>query len=296
MAQKAPKRVPTGIDGLDPLIQEGFLPGKSYLVTGDAGTGKTTACLQFLLKGLTNGEKAVYVTVDERPSDLLDSAGSLGWDLQRFIADKTLVILDAAPYFSARAGAGRERDVDIQRIVTDLGSHITRMEAKRLVIDPIGPLIKADTPSGRSEEQARQLIRLLQTQLQTTNLLSSPLLGRADHEGSGIEEFLASGVIALRMFPTGERFTRALWVKKMRGTAVIPTEYEFDIQNGKGVVLLGPLSKPATAQPVAAAQPAAAPPPAPESAPRAAQANGSAAVDDPGKPILQPFEPEKLSK
>src|ERR1043166_5707039 len=133
MAQKAAsKRVPTGVDGLDPLIQDGFLPGKSYLVTGDAGTGKTTACLQFLLKGLSAGEKAVYVTVDERPSDLLESAASLGWDLQKFIQDKTLVILDAAPYFSARPNAGREREVDIQRIVTDLGSHITRMEANTL--------------------------------------------------------------------------------------------------------------------------------------------------------------------
>jgi circadian clock protein KaiC len=288
MAQKAQKRLPTGIDGLDPLIQDGFLPGKSYLVTGDAGTGKTTACLQFLLKGLTSGEKAVYVTVDERPSDLLESAASLGWDLQKFIQDKTLVILDAAPYFSARAGTSREREVDIQRIVTDLGSHITRMEAKRLAIDPVGPLINADTPSGRSEEQARQLIRLLQTQLQTTNLLSSHCAGRSTQENSSIEEFLASGVLALRMFRVEERFVRALWIKKMRGTAVAPTEYAFDIQNAKGMVLLGPL-----ASPQAAAQPAAGKAPA-EDIFRPGQVNGSAAApDDPGKPILQPFEPEK---
>src|ERR1051326_1366411 len=111
MAEKAEKskRVATGIEGLDPLTQNGFLPGKSYVVTGDAGTGKTTACLQFLLKGLTSGEKAVYVTVDERPTDLLDSAASLGWDLQPYVQEKNLVILDAAPYFSTRAaGPGRE--------------------------------------------------------------------------------------------------------------------------------------------------------------------------------------------
>ncbi|HTM08413.1 MAG TPA: ATPase domain-containing protein [Verrucomicrobiae bacterium] len=286
----AQKRVATGIEGLDPLIQNGFLPAKCYVVTGDAGTGKTTACLQFLLKGLTSGEKAVYVTVDERPSDLLDSASSLGWDLQPFIQDKSLVILDAAPYFSARAGSPREREVDIQRIVTDLGSHINRMQAQRLAIDPVGPLIKADTPSGRSEEQARLLIRLLQTQLQTTNMLSSHFSGRSEHEASSIEEFLASGVLALRMFRLGERFVRTLWVKKMRGTAVVPTEYEFNIQNGKGIVLLAPLSQAVAAQPVAAGSQAAG-----EDALRPFQVNGSAAVaDDPGKAILQPFEPEKL--
>src|SRR5262249_47151615 len=289
MAEKADKsekskRVATGIEGLDPLTQNGLLPGKCYVVTGDAGTGKTTACLQFLLKGLTSGEKAVYVTVDERPTDLLDSAASLGWDLQPFVQEKNLVILDAAPYFSTRSGTpGREREVDIQRIVTDLASHINRMEAKRLAIDPVGPLIKADTPSGRSEEQARLLIRLLQTQLQTTNILSS---GRSEDETSNIEEFLAAGVLALRMFRSGDRFVRTLWVKKMRGTAVVPIEYEFNISKGKGIVLMAPL-----AQPVAAvAQPAA------ENGLRPLPEPGStAAAEEPGS-ILQPFEPEKSSK
>jgi KaiC/GvpD/RAD55 family RecA-like ATPase len=222
---------------------------------------------------------------------LLESAASLGWDLQKSIADKTLVILDAAPYFSARPTAGREREVDIQRIVTDLGSHITRMEAKRLAIDPVGPLINADTPSGRSEEQARQLIRLLQTQLQTTNLLSSHCAGRSTQENSSIEEFLASGVLALRMFRVGERFARALWVKKMRGTAIVPTEYAFDIQNSKGIVVLGPLSQQVST--AAVAQPAAGGQAAAESVFRPVQVNGSAAADDASKPILQPFEPEK---
>jgi circadian clock protein KaiC len=264
------------------LTQNGFLPGKSYVVTGDAGTGKTTACLQFLLKGLTSGEKAVYVTVDERPTDLLDSAASLGWDLQPFVQDKNLVILDAAPYFSTRAGPAKEREVDVQRIVTDLASHITRMEAKRLAIDPVGPLIKADTPTGRSEEQARLLIRLLQTQLQTTNMLSS---GRTEDESSSVEEFLAAGVLSLRMFRQGDRFVRTLWIKKMRGTAVVPTEYEFNITKGKGIVLLSPYIEAAVA-----AQPAA------ENGHRPAQANGSAPAAEDSGSILQPFEPEKASK
>ncbi|MBI1995637.1 MAG: hypothetical protein HYS66_04115, partial [Deltaproteobacteria bacterium] len=50
------KRVATGIIGLDAIFQGGFLPNRSYLVGGDAGTGKTTACMQFLLTGLTQGE------------------------------------------------------------------------------------------------------------------------------------------------------------------------------------------------------------------------------------------------
>lgn len=278
----ANKRVSTGIEGLDPLIEEGFLPGRSYVVTGDVGTGKTTACLQFLLKGLVDGEKAVYVTVDEKPSDILDSAASLGWDLQPYIHDKKLVVLDASGYFSSRAGAVREKEVDIQRIVTDLTGYISRMQAQRLAIDPVGPLISsADGSSVRTEDQARLLIGLFQSQPQTTNLLSSHPTAMRDQDGvSGIEEFLASGVLALRLARLGERFVRTLWIKKMRGTAAEPNEYEFSITKGKGIVLMSEVFRHL------------------DETTRAAQGSeGSSAAKQsiPLKELLQPFEPAEVA-
>jgi len=273
------KRIPTGIDGLDPLIEDGFLPAKSYVVMGDAGTGKTTACLQFLLKGLMNGEKGVYVTVDGRPSDILDSAASLGWDLQHYIQEKQLVILDASTFFSGRAGSVREKEVDVARIVTDLASHINRMQAQRLAIDPVGPLIRSDTSHGRAEEQARLLIQLLQTQLQTTNLLSSHSTGRRDQEMSSIEEFLAAGVFVLRMTRAGDKFVRTLWIKKMRGTAAEPAEYEFNIAKGQGIVLRSRIlqSLEEGLQPF-----------------QVLDGSPNGTEDEPVKETLQAFEPEKL--
>ena len=53
------KRVSTGISDIDPLIEGGFLMGKSYLIIGEPGTGKTIFSNQFVLKGLMNGENAV---------------------------------------------------------------------------------------------------------------------------------------------------------------------------------------------------------------------------------------------
>ena len=277
----AKKRVAIGIDGLDPLIEEGLLPVKSYVVTGDAGTGKTTACLQFLLKGLMNGEKAVYVTVDEKPSDILESAASLGWDLQHYIQDKRLVILDASPYFSSRAGAVKERDVEVHRVVTDLASHINRMQAQRLVIDPVGPLIRSEVSAGRAEDLARLLIQMLQSQLHTTNLLSSHSTGRPEQEGSSsIEEFLASGVFVLRMVRLGERFVRTLWIKKMRGTAVEPNEYEFSIVKGKGIVLMSQILQPLEEETLEPFQVLESPPALQE--------------EQPLKEPLEPFEPEEI--
>jgi KaiC/GvpD/RAD55 family RecA-like ATPase len=79
------RRVPTGIPGLDPLIEGGLPAEKSYLLTGAAGTGKSIFCMQFLLKGLADGEKAVYVSVDEKPNDILEHAVSLGWDAGKYV-------------------------------------------------------------------------------------------------------------------------------------------------------------------------------------------------------------------
>ncbi len=72
------KRVSTGIPGLDPLIEGGFPAGKSYLITGESGTGKSIFCMQFILKGLLEGEKAVSVAVDLKPVDILEEPVSLG--------------------------------------------------------------------------------------------------------------------------------------------------------------------------------------------------------------------------
>jgi circadian clock protein KaiC len=233
-------RVSTGIAGLDDLLKGGFLPSRSYLVTGDAGTGKTIACIQFLLSGLQRGEKAVYVTADERPAEILQSASSLGWELQSYVQDKSLVILDAAPYFGGRAGAAAEKGIDLPKIISDLANYAKRMDAKRLAIDPVTPLILSNESPARISEHARLLIHLLQSQLNTTNLISSHFSTRADHDlTGGIEEFLASGVFTLKLKPENGHFIRTLNIKKMRGTAVDPADYPFKLLTGKGLVLDG---------------------------------------------------------
>jgi circadian clock protein KaiC len=232
------RRVSTGIPGLDSLLEGGFLPGRCYLVSGDAGTGKTTLTVQFLLSGLRQEEKAVYVTVDERPAEILQSFSALDWDLQSYIDEKKLMILDAAPYFGARAAMAQEKAMDLQRIVADLAGYAKKLEASRLAIDPVTPLITTGASQTRAQEQARFLIHLLQSQLTTTNLLTSHLPSRGSPDTtSGIEEFLAAGVIVLRVDQVGKGFVRTLSVKKMRGTAVKPSEHPFTISKGNGLVL-----------------------------------------------------------
>jgi len=238
------KRISTGSSGLDALLQGGFLPNRSYLIGGEPGTGKTIACIQFLLAGLKNAEKSVYVTVDERPAEILQSAASLGWDLQKNVQDKSLVILDASPYFTGRTPGVGEKGLDLGKFVSDLADYSNRLGATRLAIDPITPLILPGISSSHSQENARTLIHLLQTQLTTTNLLTSHSSTRANRLSDGVEEFLAAGVIALAIDTGSGRLARTLRVKKMRATAIEPGDYPFAIIKGKGIDLLTAQKKP----------------------------------------------------
>ena len=232
------QRVSTGLADLDVLLHGGYLRGRTYLVTGDAGTGKTLACLQFLLSGLKRGEKAVYVTVDERPGEILESAASFSWDFQPHIQEKSLIILDASPYFGGRSGSATEKGIDPQKIVADLGNYARRLNATLLIIDPITPLILPNDATSPSQDQARSLVQLIQAQLTTTNLFTAHLTSSTGQSASaGIEQYLASGVLLLKNDGIDGKFKRTLTIKKMRGTPVEPADFPFSIVPKQGMVL-----------------------------------------------------------
>jgi len=138
MEAKTHARVPTGIEGLDSLINGGLQQNKVYLISGEAGTGKTIFCLQYALAGILLGESAVYVSIDEKPAHLIEDAESLGWGLQKHIDEGKLAILDVTPYFTS-VRLGKEKTIDAREVVADLTKKVRKIKARRLVIDPIAP-------------------------------------------------------------------------------------------------------------------------------------------------------------
>ncbi|HYQ97143.1 MAG TPA: ATPase domain-containing protein, partial [Candidatus Nitrosocosmicus sp.] len=167
------ERATTGIPGLDQLLEGGFPKGRSVLVTGEPGTGKTIFALQFLVEGLRRGEKGIYVAADEGPTDIIEQAASLGWDLEKYIEAKELAILNAGTYLSSSSAAGKERQIDIHKAIGDLAGFVNRLGAKRLVLDPAGPFVLLRDTAARIQDQTRLLIKLLRTSMQTTNSLTS---------------------------------------------------------------------------------------------------------------------------
>ncbi len=232
------ERVPTGVPGLDPLIEGGFPKGRSILVTGEPGTGKTIFSLQFLAEGLARGEKAIYVAADEPPFDIIEQAASMGWDFEKHIEKKDLAILNAGTYLTSLPGSGKDRQIDIHKAIIDLAAFVTRLDAKRLVLDPAGPFVLLRDSAARIQDQTRLLIKLLRTSMHTTNVLTSYAVPRTGERSMhGIEEYLVAGAIVLEMVWTERKFIRSLVIEKMRCTDVTPAEYNFDIVKGQGVVL-----------------------------------------------------------
>jgi len=232
------ERVTTGIPGMDQLLEGGYPKGRSVLVTGDPGTGKTIFALQFLVEGLRRGEKGIYVAADEGPTDILEQAASLGWDLEKYIENKELAILNAGTYLSSSPGTGRERQIDIHKAIGDLAGFVNRLEAKRLVLDPAGPFVLLRDSATRIQDQTRLLVKLLRTSMQTTNILTSYGVPRTGERTlHGIEEYLVAGAIILEIVCSDGDFRRSLVIEKMRCTNVKPAQYRFDISKNQGVVI-----------------------------------------------------------
>ena len=124
-------RIELGIDGLDRMIQGG-IPERSLMVAiGSPGTGKTTCGLQFLNHGLENGERAVYISLEEASERVIDSATEKGWPFDEYVERGDLAVLDMDPV---------EMATHLETIQEELPELIAAFDASRLVLDSVSLL------------------------------------------------------------------------------------------------------------------------------------------------------------
>ena len=134
------KKVPSGISDLDRIIDGGFPTGRSYLISGEPGTGKTMLSFQFLLDGLNNGENCIYVTLDESPGHIISDIQNLGWNITPFLENKKLQFLDMTQYFSSLT-FNESNSNALENVINDISNIVSQNNATRLVIDPVSPLV-----------------------------------------------------------------------------------------------------------------------------------------------------------
>jgi len=210
-AKHAINRMPTGIEGLDELIEGGFERGSSVLVVGSAGTGKTLFGLQFLYYGaLKYKEPGLFISFEEEKESLYRHSVSFGWDFDALEKKNLFRVIEYKPHQVEKLmqeGGGPIRDV------------IKEMGAKRLVIDSI-------TSYGllfRDEYTKRQNILELFDFLNKwgcTSIIISELPPKSAEIKEGSVGFLTDAIISLYYSKEEEKGIRvhSCEILKMRGT------------------------------------------------------------------------------
>ena len=92
------ERVLSGIKGLDEILEGGFPKGRTILVVGSPGSGKTIFALQFLRAGAAAGERSIYITFDEKPEQVKENVSEFGWDLDKLESEGKMLFVDATPF------------------------------------------------------------------------------------------------------------------------------------------------------------------------------------------------------
>lgn len=203
------ERIDLGIEGLDDMILGG-VPRRSLIAAiGSAGTGKTTFALQFLHEALRNGDKAVYITLEESREAILSTAEEKGWPFREYEREGLLAVVALDPIEMANSLASIRND--LSRLISEFG-------AERLVLDSVSLLeMMYDHPAKRRSE-VFDFTRSLKEAGVTTMLTSEASEENAYASRHGIVEYLTDAVFVLQYVrPSDFRETRlAVEIQKIR--------------------------------------------------------------------------------
>lgn len=225
------KKLASGIKGLDEITGGGLPAGRTTLVCGGPGSGKTLLAASFLVQGATSGEPGVFMTFDERAVDLDVNTASLGFDLAG-LQDRKLLAIDFVHV--DRQEILETGEYDLEALFVRLEYAAGTVNARRVVLDGIDTLF-AGIPN---QAILRSELRRLFTWLKERNLscIVTAERGEGTLTRSGIEEYVSDCVIVLEQRVEAELATRRLRIIKYRGSTHGTNEYPFLIED-KGLTL-----------------------------------------------------------
>lgn len=202
-------RIALGIEGLDSMVQGG-VPARSLMVAiGSAGTGKTTLGLQFLAEGLDNGERGVYITLEESRERVIRSATEKGFAFDEYADDGDLAVVDIDPVEMANS---------LQSIRSELPRLIDEFGASRLVLDSVSLLEMMYDERATRRNQIYNFTKSLKQSGVTTLMTSEASEDTAYASRHGIVEYLTDAVFVLQYIrPSDFQETRlAIEIQKIR--------------------------------------------------------------------------------
>jgi circadian clock protein KaiC len=217
----------TGVAGLDEILAGGLPHNRLYLVDGSPGTGKTTLALQFLLTGVAQGERGLYVTLSESREELTQVATSHGWSLD------AIDVMEMAEADDPSAAEGytlfHPAEVELQETIDRMFAAVEQSGAQRIVLDSLSEMRLLARDPLRFRRQILALKKYFTGRRSTVLLLDD----KTAPEGELQLHSLAHGVIELEHITLeygAER--RRLQVSKLRGRRFRGGYHDFRIRTG----------------------------------------------------------------
>jgi circadian clock protein KaiC len=220
-------KTPTGIDGLDQVTGGGLPSGRTALVCGGPGCGKTLLGIEFLVRGATRyGEPGLFVSFEETPEELTQNVASLGFDLDRLVAKKMLAVDHIHVDRSEIEEAG---EYNLEGLFVRLGAAIDAIGARRVVIDTVETLFQGFDNKTILRAELARLFRWLKERGVTAIVTAER--GGGQLTRNGLEEYVSDCVIVLDHRSGDQTATRRLRVLKYRGSSHGTNDYPFLIDS-----------------------------------------------------------------
>lgn len=220
------QRVTSGIDQLDLLLGGGIERGTSTLITGAAGTGKSSVAAQFVHEAAARGERALMMIFDESTNTLVTRTAELGIDLQPFLDADTVTITQVDP---AELSPGE--------LVHNLKQSVETAGASVIVIDSLNGYLNAMPGERHLIIHLHELLTYLGQKGVATILISAHhgLIGSSMSAPVDVS-YLADAVILMRYFEAHGEVRQAISVLKKRGSAHERSIREFKMEHGRILV------------------------------------------------------------
>jgi len=221
-------RLSSGVTGLDDLMGGGIPRGYSVLIAGPSGSGKTVLSNQFIVEGVSRGEKGIVAIFEKRPNDYLQTTPR-GEQFEELVRDKKLEVLYLRPL-----------DLSIDETLVEIQDAVKRLGAKRAVIDSLSGLELALAPTFR-EDFRESLYRMMGaltglgvTVMATVEMADSYSDLRFSPHGIA---FLTDAIIMQRYVEIDGQLKRALAVVKVRSSQHSKELREYEITLDGGIVV-----------------------------------------------------------
>src|ERR1700692_3750623 len=220
-------KTPTGIDGLDEVTSGGLPKGRTTLVCGSSGCGKTLLAMEFLVHGaLQYGEPGVCMEFEEAADKLTANVRSLGLDLRALVKRKKLLVDHVRVERNEIEETG---EYNLEGLFIRLGHAVDAIKAKRVVLDSIETLFAGLSDAAVLRAELRRLFRWLDDRNLTAIVTGER--GNGTLTRHGLEEYLADCLILLDHRVNEQISTRRLRIVKYRGTAHGTDEYPYMIDD-----------------------------------------------------------------